>query len=326
MCRKERSAAMAFCGKRRYVTLDPYQPIECKMTQVIATLAEVSSRYDAVFCDLWGCLHNGVAPFPAAVAALQAYRAQGGRVILLTNAPRPKSSVIAQLDKMGVPRDAWDDVVTSGDAAQYAMLTGAVGRKVYFIGADKDEPFFTDFADDLAAIAAANPAIERVALTQAQGIVCTGLADDLTETLETYDATLIAAKNLGLPMLCANPDLTVHWGDQLLYCAGALAQTYEAMGGTALYFGKPHPPIYDLARRRLALLGGVSDPQILCIGDGINTDVQGASGEGLDALFITGGLAVDHFGPDPEAPDLALLQAWLDKAQLSPSYSIGKLR
>jgi HAD superfamily hydrolase (TIGR01459 family) len=296
------------------------------MTDIIPSLAAISDRYDAVFCDLWGCLHNGVTAFPAAVAALQQVRAKGGRVILLTNAPRPKSSVIAQLDNLAVPRDAWDDVVTSGDAAQYALLTGAVGRRVYFIGAEKDEAFFTDFADDLAQIAAANPPILRVPLSEAEGVVCTGLADDATETPADYHATLLMAKTLGLPMLCANPDLTVHWGDKLLYCAGALAQAYEDLGGTALYFGKPHPPIYDLARRRLALLDTRSDPQILCIGDGINTDVQGAMGEGLDALFVSGGLAMEAFGPDAEAPDAALLAAWLEDKMLSPTYTIGKLR
>lgn len=296
------------------------------MTQIIASLSEVSARYDAVFCDLWGCLHNGKAPFPAAVAALQDFRSKGGKVILLTNAPRPKTSIIEQLDSIGVPRDCWDDVVTSGDAAQYAMLTGAVGRKIHFIGADKDESFFTDFADDLKAVAAANPPIERVATRDAEGLIVTGLGDDMTETPDDYRATLLLAKNLDLPMLCANPDITVHFGDKLLYCAGALAKLYEEMGGTALYFGKPHPPIYDLARRRLGLLGVKDDTQILCIGDGINTDVQGAIGEGMDALFVTGGLAGDQFGPDSGHPDKALLDDWLDQKMLSPLFSLGHLR
>ena len=227
---------------------------------------------------------------------------------------------------MSVPRDVWDDVVTSGDAAQYAMLSGAVGHKVHFIGAPKDEVFFTDFADDLKAVAAANPPIERVAMKDAEGLVVTGLADDLTETPEDYRATLLLAKNLNLPMLCANPDIVVHWGDKLLYCAGALAKEYEAMGGTALYFGKPHPPIYDLARRRLLALGGADDARILCIGDGIHTDVQGAIGESLDALFVTGGIAHESFGADSNNPDKDLLEDWLEEGMLSPSYSIGHLR
>ena len=295
------------------------------MTEIITSFAEISDRYSAVLCDLWGCLHNGKTPFPAAVNALQSYRSRGGKVILLTNAPRPNASVISQLDGMGVPRNAWDDVVTSGDAAQFAMLSGAVGTRVHHIGATKDEGFFTDFADDLQALAVARPPIERVALKDASGIVCTGLRDDLTETPADYHISLLLAKNLDLPMLCANPDIVVHMGDQLLYCAGALAAAYEKLGGTALYFGKPHPPIYDLARRRLAALG-VDDAQILAIGDGINTDVQGAIAEGIDALFVTGGIAGDQFGADADNPNPELLADWLNHQQLSPGFAIGHLR
>jgi HAD superfamily hydrolase (TIGR01459 family) len=296
------------------------------MTEIIRTLSDLTGRYDAVFCDLWGCLHNGQTAFPAAVAALQGFRATGGKVVLLTNAPRPKSSVVKQLDGLGVPRDAWDIVVTSGDAAQMGMLSGAVGRKVHHIGAQKDEPFFTDFAEDLADYAKSQPAIERVALKDATGIVCTGLADDLTETPDDYRAALLLGKTLDLPMLCANPDIVVDMGDKRLYCAGALAQAYEEMGGTALYFGKPHPPIYDLARRRLAEAGAPSDPQILCIGDGISTDIQGGIAEGLDTLFITGGLEADRFGPDVEQPEQDLLDDWLNGKELSPSFAMGRLR
>jgi len=296
------------------------------MTQIIASLAELDRRHDAVFCDLWGCLHNGKVAFPQAVSALQGFRQRGGVVVLLTNAPRPKSSVAAQLDRMGVPRDAWDELVTSGDAAQYAMLTGAVGRKVFFIGADKDEPFFTDFAEDLAEVARREAPIQRVPLDQAEGVICTGLTHDLTETPQDYRAVLLQAANLGLPFLCANPDIIVDYGHQRLYCAGALALAYEKLGGQTLYFGKPHPPIYDLARRRLSRLLPGRDPAILCIGDGPNTDIQGGQSEDLDTLFVTGGIVASEFGPDADNPDAALLEAWLQTQSLSPTFSIGHLR
>ncbi len=296
------------------------------MTEIIRTLADLTGRYDAVLCDLWGCLHNGQVAFPAAVSALQGFRATGGKVVLLTNAPRPKSSVIKQLDALGVPREAWDIVVTSGDAAQMGMLSGAVGRRVHHIGALKDEPFFTDFAEDLAAYANTQDPITRVDLKDATGIVCTGLADDLTQTPDDYRATLLLGKTLGLPMLCANPDIIVDMGETRLYCAGALAQLYEEMGGTALYFGKPHPPIYDLARRRLEEAGAPADPQILCIGDGISTDVQGGVSEALDTLFITGGLEAIRFGADVEMPEQGLLNTWLTGRQLSPTFAMGRLR
>ncbi len=296
------------------------------MTDIIANLADLGTRYDAVFCDLWGCLHNGKTPFPTAVAALQGFRARGGKVLLLTNAPRPKSSVIKQLNAMGVPRDAWDEVVTSGDATQSAMLNGAVGRKLYFIGAAKDEVFFTDFADDLADLAASQPPILRVPLAEAEGIICTGLADDLTETPDDYRAVLLQCKINDLPMLCANPDVIVDFGDKRLYCAGALAEAYETMGGTVFYFGKPHPPIYDLARRRLSALTGGKDMQILAIGDGVTTDVQGGMSEDIDTLFVTGGIAASEFGPDPSHPDKRLLDQWLAAKSMSPTFAIGLLR
>ncbi|MGA0615309.1 TIGR01459 family HAD-type hydrolase [Paracoccus sp. KR1-242] len=289
------------------------------MTQIINSLADISADYDVLFCDLWGCLHNGVAAYPAAVAALQGFRARGGRVVLLTNAPRPWKYVEAQLDRMNVPRDAWDLIVSSGDAAQDAMFAGAVGHKVWAIAMEKDEGFFADIPPEWQG---AEP-IRRVPLDEAEGIVCTGLFDDTTETPEDYHARLMIAKQRGLKLLCANPDVIVDLGETRLYCAGALAEYYEQMGGTSLYFGKPHPPIYDLARRKLGL---DADARILAVGDGIATDILGAAGEGIDAIFITGGLAFDQFGVDVENPEHPLLLDWLNQRGAGPRYSMGRLR
>jgi HAD superfamily hydrolase (TIGR01459 family) len=290
------------------------------VTERIASLDQLAGRYDAVFCDLWGCLHDGVRPFAAAVDALRVFKAAGGAVMLVTNSPRPKSSVEAQLARIGVPRDCWDEIASSGDAAQYALVTGAVGHRVHFIGAEKDMPFFSDFAPDVAA--ARGAPITLVPLAEAEGVVCTGLVDDLTETPEDYRATLLAARTRGLPMLCANPDIVVDMGDRRLWCAGALAEDYAKAGGTVLYFGKPHPPIYDLARRRLAAVLDRPDPQILCIGDGIDTDIRGGIGEGLDTLFLTGGIAETDLGP---APTDSALQAWLEVRMLSPTFVMRHL-
>ena len=294
------------------------------MTQIIATLSDIASGYEALFCDLWGCLHNGRAAYPAAVAALQKYRADGGRVVLLTNAPRPNQFVIAQLDRLGVPRDAWDLVVSSGDAAQYAMLSGAVGRRVWHLGPSKDDGFFEEIPAGLAGQAP----IQRVPLDEAEGIVCTGPFDELTEVPEDYRGRFLSAKARGLKMLCANPDIVVDMGEQRIYCAGALAGLYDQMGGESLYFGKPHPPIYDLARQRLTALTGVpaEDGGILAIGDGIGTDIQGGMGEGIDALFVTGGIAATDFDPDVENPDAARLEPWLAARQISPAFAMGRLR
>lgn len=297
------------------------------MTDLIPALSAISRNYRAVFCDLWGCLHNGKQPFPAAVEALRGFRAQGGTVVLMTNAPRPKGSVVNQLDRMGVPRDCWDVIVSSGDAAQYALVSGAVGFNVYHLGPAKDDTFFTDISEDLAAITAQNPPITRVPLDQAAGIVCTGPFDDENDVPEDYRATFLYAKTKGLKLLCANPDIIVDMGDKRLYCAGALAQLYDQMGGESLYFGKPHPPIYDLARRKLAeTVGHIPNEELLCIGDGINTDVAGGLAEGIDTLFITGGIAAAEFGPDSSNPNKDFLESWLAGHQIEPTYAMGHLR
>ncbi|WP_108501591.1 TIGR01459 family HAD-type hydrolase [Paracoccus indicus] len=289
------------------------------MTRILQSLAEISASYDALFCDLWGCLHNGKQPYPAAVAALQAFRAQGGKVCLMTNAPRPNQYVVAQLDRMGVPRDAWDLVVSSGDAAQDAMFEGAVGCKVWHIGLAKDDGFFTDIPQ----AHVNSPAISRVELSEAEGIVASGPFDELNETPEDYRDRFQDAIDRGLVMLCANPDLVVDMGDTRIYCAGALAEFYESMGGKALYYGKPHAPIYDRARQ---LMGLGSDARCLAVGDGIDTDILGAMQQGIDSIFVTGGLAADAFGSDVENPDADKLRDWLDARHRLPAYAIGRLR
>lgn len=287
------------------------------MTRIIDNLAEIGGDYGVLFCDLWGCVHNGKIAYPAAISALQAYRAGGGKVALVTNAPRPRRLVADQIARLGVPKDAWDDIVTSGDAAQDAMFAGRVGRRVWHVGPDRDMGFFTETDHPEAA------SVIRVPLEEAEGIVVTGPYDDMTETPEDYRERLYVARERGLPLLCANPDLVVDYGEQRLYCAGALAQLYEEMGGEALYFGKPHAPIYDLARRRL---GVGTEVRALAIGDGIGTDILGAVNQGIDSLFVTGGLAAEHMGDDVERPEGQRMAQWLTEQRISPTYAIGRLR
>jgi HAD superfamily hydrolase (TIGR01459 family) len=290
------------------------------MTQIVNALSDISAQYDALFVDLWGCVHNGVRAFDAANKALIEYRAGGGIVVLVTNSPRPRAQVEQQLADFGVSRDAWDSIASSGDSARSAFFLGAVGQKIYFIGTDAELPFFEPLKliDDPIQT-------EHVPIEEAEGIVCTGLptADG---TPDDVRAPLLYAKQKGLKLLCANPDIIVDRGDKREWCAGAVAQAYTEMGGTSLYFGKPHAPIYDLARRRLsAIRPNIPDDRILAIGDGITTDIQGAIGEGIDSLFITGGLAAKETAtvtqPDPEK----LSQYVLEK-QLDPTFSIGFLR
>ncbi len=294
------------------------------MTRIVDALSDISDDYDTLFCDIWGCLHDGERAFPDAVAALRGFRDRGGRVFLLTNAPRPRGQVAAQLALLGAPDDCYDDIVTSGDSAQAALVHGVVGRKVYHIGPDKDLSFFTDLAHDLP------PSdIELVPLDQAEGIACTGLVDDENEHPDDYRPQLLLAKTRGLKLLCANPDIVVDKGHTRLWCAGALAQLYTEMGGQSLYFGKPHPPIYDLARRRLTALDPAGEPRILCIGDGPATDLSGAIGEGLDVLFVTGGIVAADTGTitaQGHVPDAAMLDRFLGTQRMTVTYAIGHLR
>ena len=290
------------------------------MTEIVQSLSDIAHRYDALFCDLWGCLHNGERAFPAAVAALREFRAGGGVGVLLTNSPQPPAGVERQIGWLEVPRDCWDAIASSGDSARLAMFQGAVGRKVWFIGQEHDHVFFDPLRllDDPIEIA-------RVPLREAEGIVCCG-PEDVHADPAVYRPQFLLARQMGLKMLCANPDIVVDRGEVREWCAGALAALYEERGGGALYFGKPHPPVYDLARRRLARIRAVDDSRILCIGDGILTDIQGGIGEGLDTLFVTGGLAAAEMGPDVEAPAPDRLAAFLERAQLSPTAAIGRLR
>lgn len=292
------------------------------MTRIIETLDEIGPHYRVLYCDLWGCLHDGTRAFPAAVAALQRFKARGGTVVLMTNSPRPSLGVAGQVEALGAPRSCWDLIVSSGDAAQAAMVSGFFGRRVYHIGPPRDLGFFED--------PQGRPlGIERVPLEEAEGIVCTGLFDDRTETPEDYRATILYGKTKGLKLLCANPDVIVDVGTTRLYCAGAIAEAYAAAGGESYYYGKPHPPIYALARELLReRLGEEPAPEeTLVVGDGLPTDILGAMGENLDALFVTGGIAAEETGTTPDGgPDPARLRAVLEGVRLSPLMATAYLR
>ena len=280
----------------------------------------MSDRYDALFVDLWGCVHNGVKAYTSANDSLKKYRAKGGKVVLVTNSPRPRSGVEKQLIKFGVDPEAWDLIATSGDSARMAMFQGVVGNKIYFIGTPYEENFFEPLN------VVKNPVnIERVPIDEAEGIVCTGPFNSL-ENLDVYFPDFEFAKKRGLKLLCANPDIIVDRGSVREWCAGALAKMYTDLGGESLYFGKPFQPIYDLARQRLSSSGfKINNDRILAIGDGITTDILGAVKEGIDSLFITGGLAALETGTKDQ-PDQGLLEHYLKEQKPYPTYSIGYLR
>ena len=290
------------------------------MTRIITELSEISAQYDALFVDLWGCVHNGVKALPEAVAALEQYRQGGGKVVLVTNSPRPRAGVKKQLTHFEVPDASWDTIATSGDSARSAMFRGVVGNKVWHLGPPTDGKFF-----DPINVVHDPVDIARVDLEDAEGIVCTGPFDSLADP-SVMRPQFLMAKQRGLKLLCANPDIVVDRGDVREWCAGALAQLYTEMGGESLYFGKPHPPIYDLARRRLSELGtDVPDGRILAIGDGILTDIAGAMGEDIDSLFISGGLAATET-KTLRQPDADALEAYLTQEMSNPTFTIGHLR
>lgn len=278
----------------------------------IDALADISGDYDVILCDVWGVLHNGVEAALPAAAALERARADGKIVVLVTNAPRLKREVEAGLDALGVPRAAWDRLVTSGDVTRDLIAEGA--RRVYHLGPDRDIMLF-DGLD-----------IELVEEFETQSVVCTGLFDDEAEAPEDYAEALRRMRARDLPFICANPDIVVERGDRLIWCAGALARDYAQLGGRTLIAGKPHKPIYDAALKAAADAAGheVAGPRVLAIGDGILTDIKGASAAGYDALFITAGIHAAEYGGGDPAP--ASLSAFLTAHGLWPRATMPRLR
>lgn len=243
--------------------------------QMLSSASTLAHDFDLWLSDIWGVVHNGVSAYADAVAALQSYRRQGGRVVLITNAPRPRASVVEQLARLRVPADAYDAIVTSGDVTR-SLVARLGGKIIYQLGPEKDLGIYAGAAARLGPAEAAD------------AVVCTGLLDDATETPENYRALLETFQSLGLPMICANPDLTVEYGDRVLYCAGSLAKLYEELGGEVVYAGKPYSPIYELALKEASALmpRPPEKSRVLAIGDGVRTDIAGAHRFGVRSLFI----------------------------------------
>jgi len=279
-------------------------------TERFSTLA---GNYDVVLSDVWGVIHNGVAAFPEACEALSRFRAKGGSVALITNAPRPGAVVVKLLDRLAVPHDAYDAIVSSGDVTR-AVMAARPGKAVFHIGPERDLPIFDGLG------------LRFVPYEAADYVVCTGLANDEFETPEHYRELLTKIRARGLFMLCGNPDLVVERGDELLYCAGALADLYGTLGGEVFYAGKPHRPIYNQALERIAGLRGIAAPlaRVLAIGDSVRTDLKGASERGIDCLFVTAGIHAEELG-DRHNPDPAALTRIFAEAGIAPKAVTRRL-
>ena len=258
-------------------------PITSPTVPLIASMAEIGRAHDAWISDIWGVLHNGREAFPAASEACVTYRRQGGTIVLVTNAPRPEADVESMLRRLGVPAEAYDAIVTSGDVTR-ELIRPWIGRPVHHLGPDRQLMIFDDLD------------VTLVGAETADVVVCTGLVDDDRETPEDYQRHLALFRARGLEMICANPDIVVERGERIVYCAGALAEAYEKLGGRVHYAGKPHAPIYERAFELIAGAKGSAVPRdrILAIGDGLKTDIAGAEAMRLKSLFIGSALHIPH--------------------------------
>ncbi|WP_421859784.1 TIGR01459 family HAD-type hydrolase [Oceanicaulis sp.] len=274
-------------------------------------LSDLAADYDAILCDVWGVIRDGSDLLPEALDALRRYRAQGGTVVLVSNSPRRASSLETFLRQMGSGEDVWDSAVSSGEAT-HALLEARAPGPAFKLGPNWDDALYE------------GTGLEFAKLEDAAFISCTGLFDWENETPDDYTDLLTEAKLRRLDLICANPDIVVQFGDGLRYCAGALAQKYEEMGGTAVMAGKPHPPIYDLAYREIERLRGerLDKTRILAIGDGPHTDIQGAQSEGVDALFIADGILGQAFEAGFDTQKAAAL---LEEDGLVARYCAPKL-
>ncbi len=275
--------------------------------RAIAGLNELVADYDAVLSDVWGVVHNGEQPYEAAAIALRAFREQGGKVVLITNSPRPRTDVLAQFRDIGVSDGICDSIVTSGDVTR--ELVRQVAGDIHHIGPPRERSFFNGLD------------VSFVDLETAKTIVCTGLISDEVESPEDYRTFLTRGVERGLPMVCANPDIVVERGDRMIWCAGALARLYSELGGEVRLAGKPHKPIYDVA---LAAVGDVPRERVLCIGDGMPTDVAGAQAAGLDLLYISAGIHAAEYGP-ADKPDHDRLAGFLDHHGATPVATMPRL-
>lgn len=258
-------------------------------------LADLAPGYDVILSDVWGVVHNGLTATPEACDALAKFRGQGGQVVLITNAPRPSEAVAEQVAHFGVPRDAYDAIASSGDVTR-AVIRSRPGQSLYHLGPARDKPIFTGLD------------VTFAPLESADYVVCSGLEHDDHETAEDYRPRLETMLARKLFMVCGNPDVVVERGPRLVYCAGAIADLYQAMGGKVLYAGKPYRPIYEMALEKAQKAAGrtLALSKVLAIGDSLRTDLKGAHTLGVDFLFVTSGIHAEELG-GRERPDVAAL-------------------
>lgn len=282
-----------------------------KPVSIVGGLSEIADGHDALICDVWGVIHNGTHVHEKAVEALARFREEFGPVVLLSNAPRPVAALLEQFARLGVPDSCYDAIVTSGIAAHddLARRTQDGRLSIYHLGPERDRGIFEDLP------------VDCVDVDRAELVLCTGLFDDDTETPDNYREQLRTFSARNLPLLCANPDIVVQRGGVLVYCAGAIARAYEAIGGPVVYFGKPYTAIYRTVLEAARHKAGHDIVRPLAVGDGLETDIKGARNVGMETLFIADGIHGEEIG-DVSAGSLARL---FDKAGIWPGSAMPAL-
>lgn len=303
------------------------------LTRLIAGFAEVSGQYDVVLCDVWGVVHDGAVAFSPALDALARFRANGGAVALITNSPAPSRIVQAQLDRLGAPRTSYDAIISSGDVT-VSLLTERAGQSLFHIGAVAETFLFDEVAASL------GEAPRQTGIEDADYVLCTGFIDFWRENPEDYDSRLKRIRERDLDFICANPDLVVEVNGVLSYCAGAIAERYQRLGGNVIQAGKPYPAIYKRALALIAATRGVAPDRsrILGVGDAMRTDITGAAAQGYDSLLVTSGIHREELHREElhsEKPhrdaaaastlDATALRQFVEAADVRPTAAIPSL-
>ena len=286
--------------------------------RIFSRVSEMAPLYDGYVLDLWGVIHDGIAPYPGAVDCLERLKARGARVVLLSNAPRRAGAVVQAMARMGIAPALYDAAISSGEAAWQALKARddpshkALGRRCFHMGPERDRGMLDGL--DLVRVEAPK---------DAEFVLNTGVDMDY-ETVADHDWALVEGARAGVPMLCANPDLEVLRGGRRVVCAGLLARRYEELGGRVLYHGKPHAAIYA---RCLAHFGDMARARVVAIGDSLRTDIAGALAAGLDSVLVTGGIHAEELGLDPgAAPDPGRLGALCAAAGWVPNAALPEFR
>ncbi len=286
--------------------------------RLLTGLREIAAGYDGLILDLWGVLHDGSSPFPGVVDALRELKAAGKRRVVLSNAPRRAALVAARMVEIGLARELFDHIHSSGEEAWQHLLRredafyAALGRRCYHMGPLRDDNMLE------------GAGLTRVgAIAEAEFILNTG-PSDWDETVGQYEALLLEARARGLPMVCANPDLVVVHQGRRSICAGAVAERYAQIGGSVRWHGKPHAPVYATC---LATLGIADRRRVLAVGDSLRTDIAGANAAGIDSVLVTGGIHAEEFGLGEDgAPDLDRLEAAIAASGHRPDAVIAAFR